>query len=76
MSNYKCFYFYGRRMSFDTLLDLFMAPIKIQGWVNIYTHDYKDHGLVGTIYKSKGDVIKSGGSGNRLIATVIIEWEE
>ena len=56
--------------------DLFFAPEKHEGWINIYKNcagfRFPSH-----IYQTKKDAEKAGGdAGNGYIATVKIEWEE
>jgi hypothetical protein len=50
--------------------DLFMAPVKSEGWINIYKGGYKN----GYIYKTEEEARASAGSGP--ISCVRIEWEE
>ena len=63
--------------SVDSNLDLFFAPEKHEGWINIYRAD--DVKCVATdkyVYRSEIDAI-NGIAGNKdYIATVKIEWEE
>lgn len=49
--------------------DLFFAPEKHEGWVNLYPQ-----GRLGGLYGSEEEAIQS--AGRALIATVKIEWEE
>ena len=53
----------------EHVYDLFFAPEKHEGWVNIYSH-----GRLGGLYDSIEEAIQNAGSA--LIATVKIEWEE
>ena len=56
--------------------DLFFAPEKKEGWVNIYL-DAENSGYVETcIYKSKEEAEESGKKWSRYITTIKIEWEE
>lgn len=63
--------------SVDSNLDLFFAPEKHEGWINIYRAD--DVKCIATdkyVYRSEIDAI-NGIAGNKdYIATVKIEWEE
>ena len=53
--------------------DLFFAPIKREGWVNIYTEqEYRHPGE--NIFKTKEEAIKY--KDINYIATIKIEWEE
>ena len=65
-------YFYGN--NYDCL-DLFFAPTKREGWVNVY----KDKGITylsGIIYDSEEEAKKAIKDDPDFIATVKIEWEE
>ena len=61
----------------ESLKDLFFAPIKKEGWVNLYKGIVKDYlpSVGQKIYKSKGNAIKNKRNDDYL-ATVKIEWEE
>ena len=65
---------YSGRMSF---LDLFFAPEKKVGWVNVY-EGADGNSYVGDsrIFKSQEDAEKEGKKWKDYIATVRIEWEE
>ena len=55
--------------------DLFFAPVKKEGWVNVYFSVDKDKYVGEEIYSSKEEAIKN--SKYRIyIATIKIEWEE
>ena len=60
--------------------DLFFAPVKKEGWVNVYKYRSRCTHLSGIIYSSKeeaesdAEVHESGI--NTYITTVKIEWEE
>ena len=57
----------------DSCLDLFFAPIKREGWVNIYSEqEYRYPGE--NIFNTKEEAIKY--KDINYIATVKIEWEE
>ena len=57
----------------DDNLDLFFAPIKKEGWINIYSEqEYRHPGE--NIFKTKEEAIKY--KDINYIATVKIEWEE
>ena len=53
--------------------DLFFAPIKCEGWVNIYRVNNTVE--TGTIYTTKEEAL-SNALGTSYIDTVHIEWEE
>ena len=62
----------GSRPSVDSDLDLFFAPEKHEGWVNIYPGPFT--GVV--VYKSEEDAKHCANANAKVIATVKIEWEE
>ena len=72
----ECFFENGKYLSFDandSPLDLFFAPVKKEGWVNIYSEqEYRHPGE--NIFKTKEEAIKY--KDINYIATVKIEWEE
>ena len=57
--------------------DLFFAPVKKDGWVNLYKGILKDYlpSVGQKIYKSKENAIKNKRNDDYLV-TVKIEWEE
>ena len=55
--------------------DLFFAPEKHEGWVNLYRSSL-DITHVGCVYTSEKEAKESIYSPSRYIATVKIEWEE
>ena len=61
-----------------TTYDLFFAPEKHEGWVNLYKwlgKEYTYH--MGNVYNSKAEA-ENGSSNNnyKYVATIKIEWEE
>ena len=57
----------------DSCLDLFFAPIKREGWINVYSEqEYRYPGE--NIFATKEDAIKY--KDINYIATIKIEWEE
>lgn len=57
--------------------DLFMAPVKKEGWINLYKNTEVDRNFVAqTIYRTKEDAERNILLTLRHIATVHIEWEE
>ena len=56
------------------IFDLFFAPEKHEGWVNVSREEYGYEG--GLIYDSKEDAEKIAKVNKYCIATVKIEWEE
>ena len=60
----------------DSNLDLFFAPNKNEGWVNIYK-DFDSRILGKHIYRSEADAVSvRQEEGEDYIATVKITWEE
>ena len=60
-------------------LDLFFAPEKHEGWINVFkgtSDDYRHLGYSRMIYKSKEDAEEVGDGCSSYITTVKIEWEE
>ena len=53
-------------------LDLFFAPEKHEGWVNIYPGPFT--GVV--VYKTEEDAKHGANADAKVIATIKIEWEE
>ena len=56
--------------------DLFFAPEKHEGYINIYRNEYEDYYKGKIIYSSKEDAIKRGEKTPDYITTTKIEWEE
>lgn len=63
--------------SVDSNLDLFFAPEKHEGWINIFKSS-NDIAFLGQsrIFASKEDAKKDGKDCECYVATVKIEWEE
>ena len=57
-------------------LELFFAPEKHEGYINIYRNEYEDYYKGKIIYSSKEDAIKRGEKTPDYITTTKIEWEE
>lgn len=55
--------------------DLFFAPIKKEGWMNLYKRDF---GLVkgGEVYNSEEAAKKIAAGDEDYITTIKVEWEE
>ena len=62
----------------ESLNDLFFAPEKKEGWVNIFKVASNDNRYVeyARIFQSKEDADKEGKGYNNHITTLKIEWEE
>lgn len=63
-------YLIGEKLS----CDLFFAPEKHEGWVNVYMN-YNERN-VGVLYSSKEDALKVAKGYDTYVTTVKIEWEE
>ena len=59
----------------DCFLDLFFAPVKREGWVNVYSMGIKITRQCGNIFDTKKEALNFKGDKN-YIATIKIEWEE
>lgn len=60
----------------DDEFDLFFAPIKHEGWINIYA-DINDNSHPGNhIFKSKEEAEEEGEKGSGYVTTIKIEWEK
>ena len=55
-------------------MDIFFAPEKPEGWVNVYKDD-KSYD-VGNLFSSKEDALAVTKGYNVYVATIKIEWEE
>ena len=56
--------------------DLFFAPEKHEGWINIYA-DINDNSHPGNhIFKSKEEAEEEGEKGSGYVTTIKIEWEK
>lgn len=61
----------------DTPNDLFFAPEKHEGWVNLYKYANKDCAYyLGSINNSKAEAEDKRDTSDKCIATIRIEWEE
>ena len=72
------FYFPSGKMylSADSCLDLFFAPEKHEGWLNIY-HSERGFYLRGNPYKSKEEADEVAKANYKTFCTTVkIEWEE
>ena len=64
-------YIIGEKLS----CDLFFAPEKKEGWLNIYRSESGFY-LRGNPYKSKEEAESAAGDKSYYISTIKIEWEE
>ena len=58
----------------DSIIDLFFAPEKYEGYVNIIRNEVYNEAYCGKIYDSKEEAESK--ANNATIATARIEWEE
>lgn len=58
----------------ESCLDLFFAPIKREGWVNIYKNNSRRDRIAGYVFPSEKEAKE--GKTIRYITTIKIEWEE
>ena len=66
-------YFYNNN---DSCLDLFFAPIKREGWINIYRFE-DDTRTIGCLFKSEEEAnLHKYDRASVYIKTIKIEWEE
>ena len=72
----RCFYKNGRWSNTNEwYLDLFFAPIKREGWINIFENNNKTY-VSNYIYQTKDEAEEVGKKSNNYISTHKIEWEE
>mgnify|MGYP004639659349 CR=1 FL=1 len=57
-------------------LDLVFAPIKHEGWVNVYEYAKLEHLYCACIYSTYEDAVSRGKIQSGYITTTKIEWEE
>lgn len=60
----------------ESRLDLFMAPEKHEGWINIYKYTIDTNRRGGSIYPTKEEAINKGRSNSDYITTIHVTWEE
>lgn len=65
----------GRNNNFSTPCDLFFAPEKHEGWINILRYEKHICPMV-CIYDSKEKAEEMANIDRKCVATVKIEWEE
>lgn len=56
--------------------DLFFAPEKNEGWINLYKTETSSQYVTSNLYNSEEKAIEIGRNSENYIATVKIEWEE
>ncbi len=57
-------------------VDLFFAPVKYEGWINIYRTEGDESVYTANVYNSKEEAEDEGRGEEDYLATVKIEWEE
>ena len=63
-------------LNMDTPNDLFFAPEKHTGWINVYRNSDSGHVYTGAAYDYKEDAEKRKESDENYVTTIKIEWEE
>lgn len=63
-------------MDFENFLDLFFAPEKKEGWINLYKTETSSQYVTSNPYDSEEKAIEIGRNSENYIATTKIEWEE
>ena len=58
------------------ILDLFFAPEKHEGWINVYRNSDTGRTYAGAVYDSKEDAEKRKTIYENYVTTIKIEWEE
>lgn len=56
--------------------DLFFAPEKHEGWINLYKTETSSQYVTSNLYNSEEKAIEIGRNSENYIATIKIEWEE
>ena len=56
--------------------DLFFAPEKHEGWVNVFKSSKGNNVITSDIFESKEEAEKAGKNYNNYIVTAKVEWEE
>ena len=65
-----------RRVDESTRYDLFFAPEKHEGWINVYRYSDGGHAYGGAVYDSKEDAEKRKTIDENYVTTIKIEWKE
>ena len=78
--NYEDIFSYTKdgkwRVNESTRHDLFFAPEKHEGWINVYRHSDGGHAYAGAVYDSKEDAEKRKIIDENYVTTIKLEWEE
>ena len=65
-------YLIGEKLS----CDLFFAPEKHEGWINLYKTETSSQYVTSNLYNSEEKAIEIGRTSENYVATIKIEWEE
>lgn len=60
----------------DTPNDLFFAPEKHEGWINVYRDSDSGRVYTGAVYDSKAEAENKRDTSDNYVTTIKIEWEE
>lgn len=60
----------------SSISDLFFAPEKHEGWINVYRNSDSGHTYAGAVYDSKEDAEKRKVIDENYVTTIKIEWED
>lgn len=75
--SYTTFGKFDGHQNIDCELDLFFAPEKKSGWINVYGECGKYNTYVGnSIFATKEEAKSAAGAKSYYITTIKIEWEE
>lgn len=73
----QMFYSDGRACrSEESTYDLFFAPEKHEGWINIYRMEGDESVYTANVYNSKKEAEDAGRGEEDYLVTIKIEWEE
>ena len=75
----KYSYFYDKNGGYHfrpSINDLFFAPEKHEGWVNVYKEFESNSNYMGRIYNSEEEAKKKTDINGIYLATIKIEWDE
>ena len=61
---------------YESSFDLFFAPEKKEGWINLYKTETSSQYVTSNPYDSEEKAIEIGKTSENYIATTKIEWEE
>ena len=67
---------YAPCSDYDNSTDLFFAPEKHEGWINLYRNEDGISWISPNYFTSKKEAEKEGKTHTRSVTTIKIEWEE